>query len=44
MGLHDRTWAHSISGGMSSQAIIDFVYLWHAVSAIQLNEQPDKTI
>jgi hypothetical protein len=29
---------------MSSQAIIDFVYLWHAVSAIQLNEQPDKTI
>ncbi|XP_066358424.1 uncharacterized protein [Miscanthus floridulus] len=32
MGLQNRTWARSIAGGLSTQAIIDYLYLWNAVS------------
>lgn len=33
-----------MTGGLSSQAIIDFFYLWNAVAEIHLSDQPDKTI
>lgn len=43
-GLHNRTWARSISGGMSTQAIIDYLHLWNTVADFQLSDQPDKTV
>jgi len=44
MGLHNRTWARSIAGGLSTQAIIDYLHLWNAVANVQLTDQPDKTV
>lgn len=43
-GLEDRRGTRCFSSGLSSQAISDFVYLWHAVRAVQLTDQPDKTL
>lgn len=42
--MMDRAWAKCIVGGLSTQAIIDFIHLWNTVSAIQLNDETDKTI
>lgn len=29
---------------MSTRAIIDYLHLWHAVDAVQLSDQPDRTV
>lgn len=42
--LHDRAWATSITGGMSAQACIDYLRLWHTLAAVELNDQPDRTV
>ena len=44
MGLHNRTWARSIAGGLPTQAIIDYLHLWNAMANVQLTDQPDKTV
>ena len=41
-GLQNRNWARSISGGMSLQAILDYLQLWNAVATVQLNDQPES--
>jgi len=43
-GLHKRTLACNITGGMSTQAIIDYFHLWNTVTEIQLSNQPDRTM
>lgn len=32
--LHERTWARSFSRGMSTQAILDYLHLWHLLASI----------
>lgn len=44
MGLLNRTWARCIEGGLSTQAIIDYLHLWHTVNGVQLNNEPDRTV
>lgn len=43
-GLTDRTWARSIRGGMSVDAINEYLFLWNTLRDFQLNEEPDRTI
>lgn len=35
---------HSIVGGFSVPALVDYLHLWDAVDSTQLTDQPDKTI
>ena len=44
MGLQNRAWARSIAGGLSTQAIIDYLHLWNVVANVRLTGRPDKTI
>jgi hypothetical protein len=43
-GLLNRSWVRAISGGVSMQAIHDYLALWDTVQDIQLNNQPDQTV
>ena len=43
-GLLNRSWVQSISGGVSMQAIHEYLALWDTLLDIQLIDQPDQTI
>lgn len=43
-GLHERSWANCLQGGMSMQAILDYLHLWRVVSNVQLTSDPDRTV
>lgn len=43
-GLSNRSWVRCISGGVSLQAIQEYLTLWDTLQDIHPNEQPDKTI
>jgi len=43
-GFTNRGWVRSISGGLSLQALTEYLHLWGAVRNIHLNEPPDKTV
>ena len=43
-GLLNRSWVQSISGGVSMQAIHEYLALWDTLQDIQLNDQPDQTV
>lgn len=43
-GLSNRNWTQSISGGLSTAAIIDFLHLWHLMENVQLEDRPDRFI
>ena len=38
-GLNDRIWTRRISGGMSADALNEFLYLWNLLRDVQLNNQ-----
>jgi hypothetical protein len=43
-GLTNRAWAQSIAGGISVQALYEYLILWDAVDNVHLSEQPDKMV
>ena len=43
-GLTGRQWVCAIAGGLSVPAIADYLSLWELTEAIQLSDQPDRTI
>jgi hypothetical protein len=44
MALPGRLWARSFSGGMSTQAIIDYLHLWHIIRDVELSDQEDTVV
>jgi hypothetical protein len=44
MALPGRLWACSFSGGMSVQAIIDYLHLWHTIRDVELSDQQDRVV
>lgn len=36
--------ARSFAGGLSSQAILDYLHLWNLVDTVNLTNQPDRTV
>lgn len=38
------TWATCIAGGLSSQAILDFLHLWNVATNTHLSDQPDRLV
>jgi hypothetical protein len=42
--LPGRLWARSFSGGMSAQAIIDYLHLWHTIRDVELSDQQDRVV
>lgn len=43
-GLTDRAWARSFIGGLSAQAILKYLNLWHLVSGTVLSNERDRLI
>lgn len=43
-GLTDRAWTRTITGGMSADAISEYLFLWNTLRDFQLTEVEDKTI
>jgi len=44
MAMNNRTWARSFTGGMSMQAIIDYLHLWQLLEGVQLTGERDRTM
>lgn len=42
--LTQRQWVRSITGGLSTTAIAEYLELWEAMESIQFSKQPDKLI
>jgi hypothetical protein len=42
--LTNRRWVQLITGGVSVQATIEYLQVWHAVNEIELTDQPDQLI
>lgn len=42
--MHNRNWARSFVGGMSTQAILDYLHLWQLLANVHLSSQPDRTM
>lgn len=42
--LHDRNWIRSITGGLSVQAIGEYITLWHQLDGLELQHEVDDKI
>jgi hypothetical protein len=43
-GLTDRAWARRILGGMSADAVAEYLFLWNTLRHFQFVDQPDRTV
>lgn len=43
-GIQQRNWIRQIKGGISVQAIQEYLHLWTAIDDVQLNDDEDKTV